>query len=475
MGPRTRALAVLCVLSPACTGEPPDGHRNDGTTDTSGACSSWEWGEARSVTLSTDAPAGAFAEVEHDTSDCDQDQPLTALLEVTGDDFPDLLELEDCTDATVGVDHWRVWPGGADGFGAALEWTLPGGYETSAFTAASRLVADCTVGEPAWFLEEVTGDGVPDLVVTTSCTDDTVGDTAWLVYPGGSAGFGAEERWALPSGAATGSWQTPNFEMDCTAGDRPAWSLTDLDGDGTFDLVVTASCLDGETGRNRWNLFRGGQGGFATSTPWAIPPELRADVAGRGSANCDQGEPAFFLSQLDGAQGPDIVVPAGCSSLGSDWVVYPGSTGGFGEALPYRAPFGTGALLTAPFREEPNCAAGVAAWRFDDLDGDQRSDLLYVSSCEDAAVGEGWWLVAFGGDEGLGELQPIALPSGYSAGGFDVTHADERSCNGAANRPAWFLSDLDGVDGVELVLTSACDDPELGVERWESRSLTCSG
>jgi hypothetical protein len=421
----------------------------------------------------SDAPAGAFTEVERDAADCTSGKPLTTLTDLTGDGLPDLVELEDCTDDTVGTDHWRVWPGTGAGFEDGIDWALPAGYATHSFDGTLELQADCDAGTPAFFVDELTGDGVPDLVVTWSCTDETIGDTVWAVYPGGESGFGAVESWSLPTGTVVGAWRAPTVDAVCTKGDSPAWSLTDLDGDHTIDLVVTSSCVESQVGRSWWDVYFGGAGALTDLSRWDIPEDVRATVTGRSMADCGSSAPVFFLAQVDGERGSDLVVPSGCTSLGSDWEVYPGSRDGFEASRAYAAPFESGDVVNLPEQEEPNCTSSLPAWRYDDLDGDDRADLLFVASCSEAGVGDAWWTVAFGGDEGLGSQQPISLFSGYSAGSFDSTHTEERECAGSADRPAWLMKDLDGDGVIELVVTSDCDDDPTAAS-WSVRSLVCA-
>lgn len=476
MSPRAYRPWFVCLLATACSGG--SGSRTShrpGLDDSGSECDAWAWGNPTALPLPEDAPTGAFAQVERVAADCDAGHPLVWLYDLTGDDLPDLVELQDCDDETVGVDAWRVWAGTGDGFAPAVDWALPSGSPAGTFMDTARMSTDCDAGYPAWFVDELTGDGIPDLVVTGSCTDATLGDTEWAVYPGGAAGFGAETRWALPTIAGTGAWVTPRVESECGAGSNlPAWGVSDLDGDGDKDIVVTASCVAAEVGVLRWDLYRADHTTFAAAAAWAIPSEVGANVLGRATNQCGEGRPAYFLTDLDPLPGPELVVPLACTAIGSDWTIYPNGAHGFGEPQRFSAPYGVPPSLNSPEHDEASCTTSTPAWFLGDLDGDDRADLTITASCAESAVGEAWWAYAPGSADGLRPFSSIELPAGYSAGTFETTHGTEGSCAGAGNRPAWLRRDLDGDGASELIVTSSCTDDAVGASAWLVYPLTCA-
>jgi hypothetical protein len=109
-----------------------------------------------------------------------------------------------------------------------------------------------------WSTVDFTGDGKPDLVLTHSCTDPSVGTTHWLVYPNVGSGFASTPTsFALPSESA------PLFELSgydngdgaCTLSNAQWWSTVDFTGDGKPDLVLTHSCTDPSVGVKEWQVF----------------------------------------------------------------------------------------------------------------------------------------------------------------------------------------------------------------------------
>lgn len=115
------------------------------------------------------------------------------LLDLSGDGQLDLVRTVDrCADVDVGSRYWLVHTGGASGFAsdpytfslpqasvtepAVYTWTSGGGTSTC---AADRTDED---GRYEYFVEDVTGDGAPDLVWTIDrCSDPEVGVTYWRV------------------------------------------------------------------------------------------------------------------------------------------------------------------------------------------------------------------------------------------------------------------------------------------------------
>jgi hypothetical protein len=113
---------------------------------------------------------------------------------------------------------------------------------------------------------DLTGDGLPDLVVVQDeCDDAALGRDAWKVFPGTPTGFGAEVDWPLPAGFHDWYGGVDDQPMDALAGGGwcdplerrySSYALLDLSGDGLQDLVwVQDECADPEVGRAQWTLF----------------------------------------------------------------------------------------------------------------------------------------------------------------------------------------------------------------------------
>jgi hypothetical protein len=101
--------------------------------------------------------------------------------DLTGDGFPDLVVTHSCTDVTVGVAHWELYPGARSGFAASpTSFALPALPGT---LWAYSCPGSCSGGSgQTWTTMDLTGAGHPDLVLTHSPTDLTVGSSDWQVF-----------------------------------------------------------------------------------------------------------------------------------------------------------------------------------------------------------------------------------------------------------------------------------------------------
>ncbi|HEY8091791.1 MAG TPA: VCBS repeat-containing protein, partial [Polyangiaceae bacterium] len=111
-----------------------------------------------------------------------------------------------------------------------------------------------------WASIDVTGDGKPDLVLTASCSDTTVGTTHWQVYSNTGSGFAASPAsFALPK-VDQSLYLVSGSNGGCAAGGASVsqeWASLDLLGDGKLDLVLTASCTDASIGTTAWSVYPG--------------------------------------------------------------------------------------------------------------------------------------------------------------------------------------------------------------------------
>jgi hypothetical protein len=203
-----------------------------------------------------------------------QNVPAYSLLDVDGDHRPDLLVTQRCNDAAVGDSKWLVYANTGSGFApTATDFALPPGYSgvigtihPVPFEHPFENGTACSVGQnvPAYSLLDVDGDDRPDLVITQRCNDTEVGATRWLLHQNTGSGFAtASTDLALPTGYSgkTGTIHLVPFEhtfendptCDAVNGEHvPAYTLSDLDGDGRADLVMTARCADAATGQSSW-------------------------------------------------------------------------------------------------------------------------------------------------------------------------------------------------------------------------------
>ncbi|MCL4185766.1 MAG: VCBS repeat-containing protein [Burkholderiaceae bacterium] len=207
------------------------------------------------------------------------------------------------------------------------------------FAAASQYPA----GPDPWGLavDDLDGDGRPDLVAATSSTRapevgvvTDSGGISILLQDGGRPGAFQVSRWVATGGAAQAS------------------AIGALAGDAAADIVVADSVL----ANGRVLLLEGDP---------SLPAGVRAPVALPVAAGAGSSEVA--LADLDNDGRSDIVLAAGSGVA----VLYQDGAGGFGPAL----------MLPAGLRTQ-----GVAVA---DLDGDGRTDIVAANAGEAPAGGTG--------------------------------------------------------------------------------------
>jgi hypothetical protein len=225
-----------------------------------------------------------------------------ALEDLDGDGAMDLIVTE-ATDPDVGVAHWTVHLGGASGFGEGTAWSLP-----------------VIAGEPfttpyddqddgfSWQLRDYDGDGAKDLVVWDDPADDTIGVSAWNIYPNEGDRFAATP---LPYAAPSNGQLQPTLNLN-----------EDHDGDGFQDLLIVYDPADADVGETHWVLYRGGPTGFEAPEEIDVPdgyPTGTWSFVGATTVS-------WNLFDLDGVGGSEIMVvdDADDPAVGAtQWSVYP--------------------------------------------------------------------------------------------------------------------------------------------------------
>ncbi len=331
---------------------------------------------------------------------------------------------------------------GEAGVNAGKVYVLPGtwGAGTLAEVATATFTGEAA-GDYAGLAVapggDLTGDGLPDLVVGASGYDGGAdgggagGGRAYIVAGPFSPGAGSlGDAWASITGlgAATeaaappsdappphGAFGVGDFLGDALAG--PA----DYDGDGLADLALGASgdaTLGPSTGK---------------ALVWFGPivegagSVLDADVHLTGpAANAFAGSPLAALPDLDGDGRAELLVSGDGLGAGVVWVVSPQSPGTF-------------ALADAPIRIEgrdPGDLFGAAKSRLADLDDDGLPDLLVGApggGTNDRETGAAWLL--FG----------LLVPGVHTV--TDDTDVHHGAADGDSLGTAVDLGDLDG-DGL---------------------------
>ncbi|HVH42587.1 MAG TPA: VCBS repeat-containing protein [Labilithrix sp.] len=458
------------------------------------------------------------------------------LEDMTGDGVPDLVittvirevrgtaSVDQLYDETFGypsAPHWRVHTGSADGFALNyVTWGLPAsggrvgrGYhratnQTYVDRAENERGVPNKEGDEAWTLQDMDGDGRPDLVVTGAAAQlDKVGyvfrvfdhdsTPVWKVYRNNGAGFDTTaERWPVPK---TPVWNTfaglaaPSSMMpwDYTT---HYWDLRDIDGDKRPDLVVYATVeknpdssyrvrVPGHPTTPHWEVYRNDGHGFAaTPTSWPLPKQRGhgdEGLSGPTRVGIYEGDNAWTLLDMDGDGRQDLVVSAVRSrtmkALGypseSHWEVYRNDGTRFDPVFSkWRLP--RGGTSNGGFPEVASSVASVAGddvWSTVDIDGDSKPDLVVTGEFKDGtkpgiynlgrSANDSHWMVYRNGGQGFadeGKRWDLPNNGGLREVGFITT----AGAGAKVGDEGWALFDLTGDKQPELVrLHTSIQDP----------------
>ena len=388
------------------------------------------------------------------------------LLDMDGDGRADLLVTSTCDDPSVGVNAWLVFPSTASGFGAAQRFALP------TFPAGCGKLA----------LADVDGDLHLDLLVTSLCTDTSVGTTQWIVHRNTGSDFDANgTSFALPPGAASASF--PSLEVDspsCQAG-HPAYAFYDVTGDAKADLVETAACDDATVGVAYWRVYPGDGAGVGAPITFGLPGGAAFVAPAAGDLDCQRTPvaPRYAVRDFDGDLAPDLVVTGSCvdALAGSTrWLVYANQKTSFATQpttvdLPafVGAPSGAYAALAGTTA----CTTGALTHAAYDVDGDLKPDLVVTRACGDPLTGVTQWLVYPNDGASFGAAAAYTLPAALGATSASPQGAltGALACGGT-QQPAFGAAHLLGRE-LDVVLTSTCSDPGVGVSRWLTLAASC--
>ncbi len=424
------------------------------------------------------APTAPFPSMSGQTACLSGKSTLTSTLaDMNGDGILDLLVTSTCDDATVGVDVWLVYLGSASGFAAtATRFTLP-----------PQSAAGCATVS----LFDSNGDLLPDYVITSLCTDATVGSSRWLVYPSSGTGFSdTASSFAVPPGASAGAFATTGAtKASCATGqDEPAFQLFDINGDGQLDFVVTQSCNDPSIGTTSWSVYLGSASGASqTATPFALPtsPPVTAGafVTTSGTLSCSGtvSTPQFGLLDFNADGKFDLVVTQACNqpSVGSTaWLYFENTGSGFAPSTTIALPDVPG----APTSSFPTLGAagtctndtGTPSYDVLDMNGDGLPDILVTRDCPDRLTGSSYWqLFANTGTGFAASYEAFTLPSVLGATSTaPVGLSGTSQCTLSPPRPTYTTTYL-GQASPDLVVTTDCSDATVGATHWLVYPASC--
>jgi hypothetical protein len=448
-----------------------------------------------------------------------------ATTDMDGDNKPDLVMTQRNAMPGIGTSRWLVYPNTGTGFGAPIDFVLPGvGAEASRTPFAHLADSQSIIGMLdanrnsviSYGLVDMDGDRKPDLVITERNAMTGVGTTKWLVFLNTGTGFTEPMEFALPAvGAVAG--RTPFAQiadvgsiigmLDANRNSVISYGLLDFDGDRKPDLVMTERNAMTGVGASRWLLFKNTGTGFAATPADIQLPGVGAEASRTPFAQiADAGSIigmldanrnsiiSYSMTDMDADGKPDLVFTERNALPGigtSKWQVFPNTGTGFGAPMDFVLP-GMGAEPSrTPFAQLADNESilgmldanrnSVMAYATTDLDGDRMPDLVITERNAVAGVGTARWQVFPNTGTGFGEPFDFALP----AVGAEATRtpfaqlADNESILGMldANRNsviAYATTDLDGDGKVDLVLTERNKEAGVGVGRWQVFNGSCN-
>ena len=184
----------------------------------------------------------AFIDTSH--AYCLDNSQHHSTMDLTGDGAPDLVVTDDCQGS---AGTWLLYTNNGDGFASdPIDWDLPPGYHDAAFIDPFH--AYCLDNSQRHATFDITGDALPDLIVTDDCQGSA---GTWLVYRNEATSFAADPlQWSLPPDYGDAAF-IDTAHAYCLDNSQHH-STFDLTGEGRPDLVVTDDC-NGSAGT--WLLY----------------------------------------------------------------------------------------------------------------------------------------------------------------------------------------------------------------------------
>ena len=310
-----------------------------------------------------------------------------ATFDLDGDDKPDLVQSTNPATGEVWPSTpnraWKVFKNTGAAFApTATTWSvptapsgLPGGYNAK----------DSAANPKAWSTFDLTGDKLPDLVLTSingNVFSPSV-NPQWRLHRNTGTGFASTYAvWTVPtSGGPTG------FTMPNSAEFGRQWATLDLEGDGLPDLVHTAATNDivfALNGMAFWRYYKNLGTGFpATFAVWPVPPNGAAE--GFNATQMLGTSLRWTTRDLTGDGRPDLIHTTNPATsqvwnggaAGVYWNYYPNSGGAF-VSPPVTWAVPESGLGDGFYAHVSNMA--LQRWVTFDLDGDGYIELVHTSN-----------------------------------------------------------------------------------------------
>jgi cysteine-rich repeat protein len=329
------------------------------------------------------------------------------------------------------------------------------------------------------------------------------------------AGFAqSPTAFALPTGYAQASFSDFQGESLCDASygnAQPTYRVVDINGDAKPDLVVTYACgsiavpgADPDVSKTKWKVHLNTGTGFAqVGIDWPLPTGYAKATFDdlQGDSYCDESNgyaaPTYRFIDINGDAKPDLVVTYACGSValpGADpnvgktkWKVHLNTGTGFAAAgtdWPVPTGYAKGSFVDLngdSYCDESNGYA-QPTYRFLDIDGDAKPDLIVTYACGSVALPGAdpnvaktkWWVHLNTGSGFANVPSDWALPTGYAKGSFDdLTGASNCDPSNGYAQPGYRLADIDGDGKTDMIVPYACDyvalpgaDPNVGKTKW---------
>ena len=341
------------------------------------------------------------------------------------------------------VPYWKVYLNNGSGFSSTFTmWTTPsGGYYNSAGVnfGYNRPATSGTTNDNSqnWFLKEINGDALPDLVVPSEYQTANSGQKQygvgsapyWKVFLNNGSGFSsAFTSWMTPVGGyynSTGVNYGYN-DLNYAGASNPNsqnWNLKDMNGDLKPDLVVpsefqsasNASLQFGIGNSPYWKVYLNNGNGFSSgATTWTTPVGGYYSSTGVNTGYYElsaYGYPNinsqnWTVQDLDGDARPELIVSADCQNANTGqmqfgagtapyWKVYRNTGAGYANTnVVWTTPIGgyytmsganLGYFLTTYYGSSFDDSEN---WTLADMNGDGMTDLVIPSEYQSAFNGQ---------------------------------------------------------------------------------------